>query len=336
MPGYGREEVGIDMMKISLDELFTDKPELVEMAKGLLEFLHLKKLPRVQDKVDAIAEKLEIMASVVGSLTEMFSGDFKEIETQFGEKTNRCKTTHILNEEYLLDQILFSNLEVIVILMWKKHHADEPVDIAGLDEKLIACRKVWGPLCDVLIDRTEGALAAIRLKEEVSDFMDSLMFVFYANKVTDDLTEFTRRRDRIKATLREITSELIKVEARKAEAARHSGPIEAIVAGYTESGRKATVLAANTQMAERDFFSDANLSILFGSHENTIANWRKRKGTPEGFSAAFESRDEQAMRKVAEKYRASRGKHDVMSAKKLLRNLSDEEILKLKKELVVA
>lgn len=203
------------MKNISIEEMFDGNPMFAELAKGILSFLHLKKLPRVQDKVDAIVERLEIMSGVVGSLTEMFSGDFSEIETQFGKKTNRCKTTHILIDEGLLDQILFTKLEVIVILMWKQLHVDEPFDASALEEKLLACRKAWGPLCDVLIDRTEGADAALRLKEEVSDFMDSLMFVLYANKVTDDLADFLRHREKIKTTLREITSALIKVEAKK-------------------------------------------------------------------------------------------------------------------------
>lgn len=203
------------MESISLEEFLGDKPELLKTAKGLFEFIHFVKLPSAQDKVNTIAEKLKFMTGIVGSLTEMYGGDFEEVEMQFGEKADRFKVSHALIDDKLLENLLFSDIEIVLIQMWKELHVNDTVDISVLEENRIAYEKAWSPLCTVLIERTEGAHAAIRLKEEVSDCLNSLMFVFYANKITQDFTDFACRREKIKNTLREITSELIKVEAKK-------------------------------------------------------------------------------------------------------------------------
>ena len=105
--------------------------------------------------------------------------------------------------------------------------------------------------------------------------------------------------------------------------------IPVAVDGYTPRGCQAAVQIVNTKRPERDYFSDPNLSVLFGDvHHNTIANWRKGKGAPEGFSAAFEQKNYKAMKVCAEKYRASHGKQDAMNSKKVRRNLSAEQVYK--------
>ena len=105
--------------------------------------------------------------------------------------------------------------------------------------------------------------------------------------------------------------------------------IPVAVDGYTPRGCQAAVQIVNTKRPERDYFSDPNLSVLFGDvHHNTIANWRKGKGAPEGFPAAFEQKNYKAMKVCAEKYRASHGKHDAMNSKKVRRNLSAEQVYK--------
>ena len=104
--------------------------------------------------------------------------------------------------------------------------------------------------------------------------------------------------------------------------------IPVAVDGYTPRGCQAAVQIVNTKRPERDYFSDPNLSVLFERHVNTIANWRKGKGVPEGFSAAFEQKNYKAMKVCAEKYRASHGKHDAMNSKKVRRNLSAEQVYK--------
>lgn len=105
--------------------------------------------------------------------------------------------------------------------------------------------------------------------------------------------------------------------------------IPVVVDGYTPRGCQAAVQIVNTKRPERDYFSDGNLAVLFGDvHHNTIANWRKRKGAPEGFSAAFEQKNYKAMKVCAEKYKVNRGKHDAMNSRKVRRNLSAEQVYK--------
>ena len=42
--------------------------------------------------------------------------------------------------------------------------------------------------------------------------------------------------------------------------------------------------AVHAKPAEKDYFSDANLRILFECGVNTPANWRRGKSPPEGFT----------------------------------------------------
>ena len=104
-------------------------------------------------------------------------------------------------------------------------------------------------------------------------------------------------------------------------------PLTAIVGGFSKEGRSEAIQIANTKMAERDWFSDPNLSLLFGTHANTIANWRKKpKTAPEGFSEAWERKDEKKMTEVACRYKAQREKGDAMEARRVRRNMSEEEL----------
>ena len=105
-------------------------------------------------------------------------------------------------------------------------------------------------------------------------------------------------------------------------------PITMVVAGYTKNGRKESIQIANTKIAERAWFSDPNLAVLFAVHSNSIANWRGGKGAPEGFREAFEKKDYELMRKCAERYKASRGRADAMSTKKVEHGISEEQIFK--------
>ncbi len=106
-------------------------------------------------------------------------------------------------------------------------------------------------------------------------------------------------------------------------------PIPMVVDGYTKNGRKESIQIANTKVAERDWFSDPNLALLFDVHSNSIANWRRGKGAPEGFHAAFEKKDIKAMCSCAEKYKVTRRKCNAMNVKGLKRNISEEQIYKL-------
>ena len=105
-------------------------------------------------------------------------------------------------------------------------------------------------------------------------------------------------------------------------------PIPMIVDGYTKNGRKESIQIANTKVAEKDWFSDPNLAVLFEVHPNSIANWRRGKGAPEGFHAAFEKKDIRAMCSCAEKYKVTHRKCDVMNVKGIERNISEEQIYK--------
>ena len=81
--------------------------------------------------------------------------------------------------------------------------------------------------------------------------------------------------------------------------------------------------------AERGFFSDRNLCILFDVSENTPYNWRKGKSqAPDGFHEALESQNYKAMQVCAKKYRINREKCDVMNTKHVVHNLSDKVLSK--------
>ena len=84
--------------------------------------------------------------------------------------------------------------------------------------------------------------------------------------------------------------------------------------------------AVHAKPAEKDYFSDANLRILFECGVNTPANWRRGKSPPEGFTDAFLKRDYKAMQLCAERYKANRAKSDAMNSKRLVRNMSEEQI----------
>lgn len=100
------------------------------------------------------------------------------------------------------------------------------------------------------------------------------------------------------------------------------------VAGYTEEGRAESVQIANTKMAEKDWFLDANLQTLFGVSVNTPYNWRHGKSAPEGFAEAFEKKDVEKMMEIAKKYKANRARADAMNTKGVERNLSEEQMHK--------
>lgn len=86
----------------------------------------------------------------------------------------------------------------------------------------------------------------------------------------------------------------------------------------------------HTKPAEKGYFSDRNLSILFDVSENTPYNWRKGKSKPpEGFHNALESQDYNAMQICAKKYRVNRAKCDVMNTKRVVHNLSDKVLSKM-------
>lgn len=103
-----------------------------------------------------------------------------------------------------------------------------------------------------------------------------------------------------------------------------------VVDGFTKNGMKEAVLIANTKLTEKGFFSDPNLCILFEVSQNTPYNWRMGKAkAPDGFDEAWEKKDEKAMRCIAEKYKANRGKTDVMNKKDRVSGLSDEEMYKM-------
>ena len=103
--------------------------------------------------------------------------------------------------------------------------------------------------------------------------------------------------------------------------------LRAVVAGYSEEGRREAMKIVHDKKPERDFFSDTNLSRLFGTHVNTIANWRKGSvKPPEGFSEAFEKRDYKAMCACAEKYRANRECADAMNTKGVEHGISEEQM----------
>ena len=68
-------------------------------------------------------------------------------------------------------------------------------------------------------------------------------------------------------------------------------PIDARVIGFDAKAKHEITLATRVQISERTYFSDPNLAALFEVHSNSIANWRKGIGTPEGFHEAFEKKD---------------------------------------------
>lgn len=105
------------------------------------------------------------------------------------------------------------------------------------------------------------------------------------------------------------------------------GKIHAIVDGVSADGEAVLFRIVNTKKPERDYFSDPNLSRLFGTHVNTIANWRKGSvKPPEGFSEAFEKRDYRAMCACAEKYRANQECADAMNTKGVEHGISEEQM----------
>ena len=100
-------------------------------------------------------------------------------------------------------------------------------------------------------------------------------------------------------------------------------PLPVVLAG---TSGKTIAEAVHTKPAEKDFFSDKNLQLLFNVSVNTPANWRNGKSPPAGFTEAFMKKDAEAMRSVAEKYKANRAKGDVMNTKHVKRGLSEEQI----------
>jgi hypothetical protein len=80
----------------------------------------------------------------------------------------------------------------------------------------------------------------------------------------------------------------------------------------------------NAKPAEQDYFTDTNLSELFGAHPNTIANWRRGRTSPPGFLEAFARRDRKAMAACAGPYRANRDKADIMNRKTRVHRDPDE------------
>ena len=100
-------------------------------------------------------------------------------------------------------------------------------------------------------------------------------------------------------------------------------PLPVVLAG---TSGKTIAEAVHNKPAEKDFFSDKNLRLLFEVGVNTPANWRKGKSPPAGFTDAFMKKDAEAMRLVAEKYKANRDKGDAMNTKHVKRGLSEEQI----------
>ena len=105
-------------------------------------------------------------------------------------------------------------------------------------------------------------------------------------------------------------------------------PIDAHVIGFDTKAKHEITLATRVQMPERNYFSNPNLALLFDVHSNSIANWRRGKGAPEGFHAAFMNKDYELIRKCAERYKANRSRTDAMSTKRVKPGLSEEQIYK--------
>lgn len=109
-----------------------------------------------------------------------------------------------------------------------------------------------------------------------------------------------------------------------------SDPIPATVDGFSKIGRQEALAIVRSKGKIKGLFTQPNLSKLFGTHINTIANWMGGKtAIPDGFAEALEQKDYDGMIVCAERYRAERGKVDVMEAKHLVRNASDELLMKL-------
>lgn len=107
-------------------------------------------------------------------------------------------------------------------------------------------------------------------------------------------------------------------------------PILATVDGYSKIRRQEALAIARSKGLVKGLFTQPNLARLFGTHANTIANWMGGKtAIPEGFPEALERKDYDGMIVCAERYRANRSQIDVMEAKRLVRNASDELLLKL-------
>ena len=100
--------------------------------------------------------------------------------------------------------------------------------------------------------------------------------------------------------------------------------MEVKIGGYTPEGAKQTKAVINAKPAEQDYFTDPNLSELFGVHPNTIANWRNGRTSPPGFLDAFKRRDSTAMAECARPYRANHDKADMMNRKKRVHRDPDE------------
>ena len=109
-----------------------------------------------------------------------------------------------------------------------------------------------------------------------------------------------------------------------------STPMQSVlVAGFTPEGSKQMAQLSQRKPAEKGYFTDRNLCVLFGVSENTPYNWRKGKSlAPEGFHRALKTQDYNAMQMCAEKYRANRQKCDVMNTKHIIHNLSDKTLSK--------
>ena len=157
-----------------------------------------------------------------------------------------------------------------------------------------------------------------RLREEISDRKGAL-------KAADDEKARLDREEELRAEGR--------AQGMKAalETLGSEGQLNVIVNGFSAEGRKEVVQIVNTKMSEKDWFSDVNLALLFNTHTNTIANWRKKpQSAPLGFSDAFSGKNIKQMTKLANQYILSRERSDVMNTKGLKRNLSEEQIYREK------
>jgi len=104
------------------------------------------------------------------------------------------------------------------------------------------------------------------------------------------------------------------------------GKLLSLVDGYTKQGKREAVAISQTTPEEAGLLRKTALAKLFDVHVNTIGNWLKGEAAPEGFREAYKAKDYNRLMELAVLQRVKTGKMDVMDAKRLVRNISEEQI----------
>ena len=109
-------------------------------------------------------------------------------------------------------------------------------------------------------------------------------------------------------------------------------PAEVVVVGFSEAAMRqlARFLAGRMggRPAKRNrYLTNSVLAELFGTHANTVSNWRTgRVAAPDGFASALQAGDYGALKRIADRYRDVREARDAYAVRRMAHGLSEEAV----------